>query len=68
MNQGFSSYFCLLIEGSGSGSIPLTNMDPNSDPGGQKHVNPVDPEHCWTELGKSETSLPLGVSKESGMG
>ncbi len=24
-NQGFSSYFCLMIEGSGSGSIPLTN-------------------------------------------
>ncbi len=24
-NQGFSYYFCLLIEESGSGSIPLTN-------------------------------------------
>ncbi len=24
-NQGFSYYVCLLIEGSGSGSIPLTN-------------------------------------------
>jgi hypothetical protein len=24
-NQGFSYYFCLLIEGSGSGSIPLTS-------------------------------------------
>ncbi len=24
-NQGFSYYFCLVIEGSGSGSIPLTN-------------------------------------------
>ncbi len=25
INQGFSYYFCLMIEGSGSGSIPLTN-------------------------------------------
>jgi hypothetical protein len=24
-NQGFSYYFCLTIEGSGSGFIPLTN-------------------------------------------
>jgi hypothetical protein len=24
-NQGFSSYFCLMIEGSGSGSVPLIN-------------------------------------------
>jgi len=24
-NQGFSYYFCLMIEGSGYGSIPLTN-------------------------------------------
>jgi hypothetical protein len=24
-NQGFSYYFCMMIEGSGSGSIPLTN-------------------------------------------
>ncbi len=24
-NQGFSYYFCLMTEGSGSGSIPLTN-------------------------------------------
>jgi hypothetical protein len=38
-NQGFSNYFCLVIEGSGSGagfgSKPLTNgSDP--DPGGPK--------------------------------
>jgi hypothetical protein len=25
MNQGFSNYFCLMIEGSGPGSIPLTS-------------------------------------------
>ncbi len=24
-NQGFSYIFCLIMEGSGSGSIPLTN-------------------------------------------
>jgi hypothetical protein len=24
-NQGFSYYFCLMIEGSGAGSVPLTN-------------------------------------------
>ncbi len=36
-NQGFSYYICLMIEGSGSGSIP-------PDPGGQKHVDPVDPD------------------------
>jgi hypothetical protein len=24
-NQGFSCYFCMMIEGSGSGSIPLTS-------------------------------------------
>ncbi len=36
-NQGFSYYFCLMIEGSGSGIIPyLWLMDPNPDPGGPK--------------------------------
>jgi len=25
MNEGFSYYFCMMIEGSGSGSIPLTS-------------------------------------------
>jgi hypothetical protein len=39
----FLYYICLMIEGSGSGSIPLTNgSDP--DPGGPKHV---DPQHCF---------------------
>jgi hypothetical protein len=32
MNQGLSYFFCMMIEGSGSGSIPL--VDP--DPGGLK--------------------------------
>ncbi len=44
-NQGFSYYFCLMIEGSGSGfgsesrSIPLT-----SGSGTQKHMDLVDPD------------------------
>jgi hypothetical protein len=25
MNPGFPSYFCLMIEGSGAGPVPLTN-------------------------------------------
>ncbi len=33
--QGFSYSFCLVIEGSGSGSIPLT-MVPDADPEGPK--------------------------------
>ncbi len=38
-NQGFSYYFCMMTEG--SGSIPLTN-------GGPKHVDPdPDPQHYW---------------------
>jgi hypothetical protein len=50
-NQGFSYYICLLIEGSGSGSIPLTNGS-ESGRKAQKHADPVDPdsepepEHC----------------------
>ena len=34
-NQCFSYYFCLVIEGSGAGSVSLTNgsyTDPDSDP------------------------------------
>jgi hypothetical protein len=38
MNQGFSYYFCMMIEGSGSesGSIPLTN---GSESGSRKPKN-----------------------------
>ncbi len=32
LNQGFSYYFCLMIEGSGSGSIPLTNRSGSRRP------------------------------------
>ncbi len=38
-NQGFSYFFCWMLEGSrsGSGSIPLTKeQDPDPDPGGPK--------------------------------
>jgi hypothetical protein len=34
-NQGFSYYFCLMIEGAGSRCVPLTNGS-GSDPGGPK--------------------------------
>ena len=52
-NQGFSYYFCLMIEGPGagvgSGSIPLTNGSGSRRPK-NKHVDPVDPDsdpqHC----------------------
>jgi hypothetical protein len=31
-NQGFSYYFCMMIEGSGTGSIPLTNESGSGRP------------------------------------
>jgi hypothetical protein len=34
-NQGFSYYFCLMIEGCGSGSVPLTNGSGSRRP---KHI------------------------------
>jgi hypothetical protein len=47
-NQGFSYYFCMMIEGSGSragsGSIPLT-----SGSGSGRPKNMWDPEHCKKE-------------------
>jgi hypothetical protein len=47
-NQGFSYYFCLVIEGSGfgagSGSIPLTNGSGSGSRGTQKHLDLVDPD------------------------
>jgi hypothetical protein len=45
MIQGFSYYFCMMIEGYGSraGSIPLTSGSGSGRP--KKHVDPVDPEH-----------------------
>jgi hypothetical protein len=47
-NQGFSYFFCLAIEG--SGSIPLIRIRIQK---AKKHVDPVDPylQHCpedWT--------------------
>ena len=39
-NQGFSYYFCMMIEG--SGSIPQTNWSGSGRP--KKHVDPVDPD------------------------
>jgi hypothetical protein len=38
-NQGFSYYFCLMIEGSGFGSVPLTNGSVSG-----KHTDPTEPD------------------------
>jgi hypothetical protein len=50
-NQGFYHYFSLMIEGSGSGSIPLTNRSDigsrkirNRIQEAQKHTDPTDPD------------------------
>jgi hypothetical protein len=47
-NQGFSYHLCLMIEGSGSGSIPLTIGSGSRRP--KKQEDPVDPDsdpqHC----------------------
>jgi hypothetical protein len=51
-NQCFAYYFCLMIEG--SGSISLTDMDP--DPGA-KHKDPTDPDG-------SETLVPDPDSRD----
>ncbi len=42
-NQGFLTFF-LLVKGSRSESAQ-TMTDPDSDPGGQKHTDPTDPQH-----------------------
>jgi hypothetical protein len=47
-NEGFSYYFCLIIEGSGSGSrigcgavfVPCTNGSESGSGGGPKHQIP----------------------------
>jgi hypothetical protein len=46
-NQGFSYYFCMMIEGSGFGSTPLTSIvdprhfgvDPDPDPDPRIHAS-----------------------------
>jgi hypothetical protein len=54
-NQGFSYYFCLMIEG--SGSMLLTNGSGSAIRMEQKNVDPVDPdpEH-WLKLCTLESS------------
>ncbi len=46
-NQGFSHYFCLLLAGSVSESIPLTNRSAIRIQEAQKHT---DPQH-WKKQG-----------------
>ncbi len=35
-NQSFSYYFCLMMQGFGSGSVFMTKTDPDADLGGPK--------------------------------
>ncbi len=51
-NQGFSYYFCMTIEG--SGSIPLTSGSGSGWPKNcEKHVDPVDPDpQHWNKVYK----------------
>ncbi len=46
-NEGFSYYFCLMIEGTGSGSVSTKKTY-----GSQKHTDPdptSDPQHWYLE-------------------
>jgi hypothetical protein len=46
-NQGFSSFFCLLMEGSGFGSVQIYKESGCGSKRPQKNVDPTDPEHWW---------------------
>ncbi len=65
-NQGFSYYFCMMTEGSGSVKwIRIREAQKTCGSGGSgfgsKTLDPMDPEHClsgmyhWTHWGKSST-------------
>jgi hypothetical protein len=56
---GFSYYFCLTIEGSGSGSIPLTN-------GSGWPKNNTDPEHCLATEKQGMSTLEARATAELG--
>jgi hypothetical protein len=63
-NQSFSYYFCLMMEGSGAGSVLVTN-DPDADPGGPKHTDPTDSDqqHCNLERKITLTRIISGSSQ-----
>jgi hypothetical protein len=42
-NQGFSYWFCLMMEGSGS-VLVITRSGPYADTAGPKHTEPTDPD------------------------
>jgi hypothetical protein len=49
---GFSYYFCLMIEGSGSGFVDLTNGSRSGSRRPGKLMDPdPDPQHCFLLLG-----------------
>jgi hypothetical protein len=47
----FCYFFCLMMEGSRSGSVQMTDLDPDPDVGGPKITDPTDltpgPQHCF---------------------
>jgi hypothetical protein len=57
-NQGFSYYFCLVIEGSGSGSIPLTNGF------GSGSRRPKNIPYGWDRCGSATLLDRRSVNKE----
>jgi hypothetical protein len=48
--QDQQDYFCLMMEGSGSGSVPLTKVSDLMDP---------DPEHCSAENNEDSRNTRL---------
>jgi hypothetical protein len=55
-NQGFSHYFCFIKEGSGYGSVPLTNESRIRIQKAQKHTDPTDPDpQHWSLLSPGGT-------------
>jgi hypothetical protein len=61
-NQGFF-FFCLLMEGSGSGSYKSI-MDPNEDPGGPKTYGSYG-SVCGSGIVPGDSSLPVSLERNS---
>jgi hypothetical protein len=66
-NQGISYYFCMIIEGSGAGSLPLTNGSVSRSRRPKNiHTDPTDPDpqHCDKEQRKMKSFLPGAVCSQ----